>query len=307
MVQYITQHRRGTKEEWANSKEIPYEAEIVVELDEVTSQHKLKIGDGTTPYEDLGYLQAGGSDVTQAVARQATITLYVNEWQQHADKRWYQTVEVVGTTITAQDKVDLQPSPEQLSVFHKKDLAFVTENNNGVVSVYCVGQVPQDDCTMQVTVLSVAEIVSEVIVGNTTTTPVPNEIYVGDGDMPEDATLQFVLDDSDEDLTQIPTKTSDLENDSGFITEDEVPSEIIISDTDEDPDTIPDDASVQIILDDEESEGTLNDYIDAQITIKIPTKVSVLENDLKYVNEEYVTQAINTAFANIKRAEDGEY
>ena len=59
--------------------------------------------------------------------------------------------------ITPNSKVDLQPNSAMLETFHKKDLAFVAENDNGVVSVYCVGQVPQNSYTLQVTVTEVVE------------------------------------------------------------------------------------------------------------------------------------------------------
>ncbi len=200
MAQYITQHRRGTKEEWINSKETPYEAELVVELDEVASQHKLKIGDGITPYEDLGYLQAGGTDVTQAVARQATVTLYVDDWVQHTDNRWYQTVEVVGTTVTARDKVDLQLSEEQLD----KGLAFVTKNRNGTVEVCCVGRVPQSDYTIQATALEVLEVTGDCIIGDTIATPNPQPDWA----QTDESKADFIKNKI--------TKISELENDVDF-------------------------------------------------------------------------------------------
>lgn len=46
-------------------------------------------------------------------------------------------------------------------------------------------------------------------------------IYIGDGDMPEDYNIQI---DPNGEATIIPTKTSELKNDSGFITADDLPS-----------------------------------------------------------------------------------
>ncbi len=57
--------------------------------------------------------------------------------------------------VTANSQVDLTPSVEQLAVFHEKDLAFVAENEDGVVTVYAVGQKPQNDYTIQVTITEV--------------------------------------------------------------------------------------------------------------------------------------------------------
>lgn len=64
-----------------------------------------------------------------------------------------QVVNIAGVTKNSQ--VDLTPSVEQLAVFYEKDLAFVTENEDGVVTVYAIGQKPQNDYTIQVTITEV--------------------------------------------------------------------------------------------------------------------------------------------------------
>ena len=53
-------------------------------------------------------------------------------------------------------QVDLTPSVEQLVVFYEKDLTFVTENEDGVLTVYAIGQKPNNDYTIQVTITEVA-------------------------------------------------------------------------------------------------------------------------------------------------------
>lgn len=57
--------------------------------------------------------------------------------------------------VTKNSQVDLTPSVEQLAVFYEKDITFVTENVNGVVTVYVIGQKPQNDYTIQVTITEV--------------------------------------------------------------------------------------------------------------------------------------------------------
>lgn len=64
-----------------------------------------------------------------------------------------QVVEIAGVTENSQ--VDLTPSVEQLAIFYEKDLAFVTENEGGVVTVYAIGQKPQHDYNIQVTITEV--------------------------------------------------------------------------------------------------------------------------------------------------------
>jgi len=51
--------------------------------------------------------------------------------------------------------VDLQPSVEQLTIFHEKVLAFVTENEDGVITVFAIGDKPTNDYTIQATVMEV--------------------------------------------------------------------------------------------------------------------------------------------------------
>ena len=41
------------------------------------------------------------------------------------------------------------------AVFYEKDITFVTENDGGVVTVYAIGQKPQNDYTIQVTITEV--------------------------------------------------------------------------------------------------------------------------------------------------------
>lgn len=156
MARYIVQLRRGTKEEWAAyqtrepEESTPRAGELVVEYD--NNIPRLKIGNGITPYDQLPYMSVDSF----VLPTPSSITLYADKWQQADDNRYYQVVTVTNATITPNSKVDLQPSSEQLAIFHEKDLAFVTENEDGVVSVFCVGQTPTSNYTIQATVMEVA-------------------------------------------------------------------------------------------------------------------------------------------------------
>lgn len=57
--------------------------------------------------------------------------------------------------VTENSRVDLLPTVEQLAIFHDKDLAFVTENVDGVVTVYAIGDKPTQDYTMEVCITEV--------------------------------------------------------------------------------------------------------------------------------------------------------
>ena len=96
----------------------------------------------------------GGTVVDPTIMRPkiAMISLPASGWV-GADGLYSQIVEVEGATENSQ--VDLTPSIEQLAIFHEKDLAFVTENEDGVVTVYALGDKPQNDYTMQVTITEV--------------------------------------------------------------------------------------------------------------------------------------------------------
>ena len=69
--------------------------------------------------------------------------------------RYGQIVNVNNAVITPYSKVDLQLTSEQMVIFYEKDLAFVAENEEGVVTIYCIGNVPENDYTLQATVTEV--------------------------------------------------------------------------------------------------------------------------------------------------------
>lgn len=85
-------------------------------------------------------------------SRLGYVTLYADKWRGETSP-FSQVVEVAGATEHSQ--VDLTPSVEQLAIFHDKDLAFVTENEDGVVTVFAIGQKPENDYTIQVTITEV--------------------------------------------------------------------------------------------------------------------------------------------------------
>lgn len=80
------------------------------------------------------------------------VTLLASAWV-GSDNLYHQVVNIEGVTENSQ--VDLTPDVQQLLIFYKKDLSFVTENENGVVTVYAIGQKPANDYTIQVTITEV--------------------------------------------------------------------------------------------------------------------------------------------------------
>ena len=90
----------------------------------------------------LGYVQA----------RATSVTLLASAWT-GSNSLYSQVVTIDG--ITEYSKVDLLPSVEQLAIFFNKNVAFVTENEDGVVTVYAIGDKPTLDYTMQVQITEV--------------------------------------------------------------------------------------------------------------------------------------------------------
>lgn len=169
MAKYITQLRRGVKDDstgrndWAEYEDkedhiLPLEGELVLEYD--NGIPRLKIGDGVSEFSALPYMSVDSF----VLPTPASITLLPDEWHQLIDEatnesipnRYYQLVTVNNAVITPNSKVDLQPSPEQLVVFHEKDITFTAINRGGSVRVCVVGQIPTQEYTMQCTITEVA-------------------------------------------------------------------------------------------------------------------------------------------------------
>ena len=163
MAKYLFQLRRGTKEtdvrgniirdDWRDYEAMadhqkPLEGELVLEYD--NGIPRLKIGDGVREFSALPYMSVDSF----VLPTPASVHLSTN-WIKDADNRYYQVVTVQNAVVTPNSKIDLQIKPEDLTIFHEKDLAFVAENEDGVVRIYCIGQVPQNEYNLQCTVTEV--------------------------------------------------------------------------------------------------------------------------------------------------------
>ena len=119
--------------------------ELVGSLEDLTTTNK---GSIVAAINELVRSLGSGSAI-----RVAEVNLLANRWEGAASP-YSQVVTIAG--VTEYTQVDLTPSAEQLSIFHDKDLAFVTENEDGVVTVYAIGQKPENDYTIQVTLKEVS-------------------------------------------------------------------------------------------------------------------------------------------------------
>ena len=181
MAKYIVQMRRGTAAQWAEKDTvIPKEGEIVIEIDEVNSLHKLKIGDGMHTYTELAYLMAGDEIVTQVLAqalpRVVTVTLDVDKWEkvtcESDPKLGYYSQIITIDGITEYSKLDLRPSVDMLAEFADLNISFVTENRRGTMFVYSIGDMPTKTYAMQATIAETdAAIDNDAVIGATVGTP----------------------------------------------------------------------------------------------------------------------------------------
>lgn len=98
-------------------------------------------------------LLAMHNEVNAPPAKIGEVNLLAKNWI-GVDNLYSQVVNLDGVTENSQ--VDLTPSVEQLAIFYDKSLAFVAENEDGVVTVYAIGQKPENDYTIQVTITEVS-------------------------------------------------------------------------------------------------------------------------------------------------------
>lgn len=91
---------------------------------------------------------------TGTAARIGYITLLANAWVKcEEDDKYSQVVNIAG--VTANDQVNINIDGNQAVIFRDKDIGFWTENEDGVVTAFVVGQKPTNDYTFQVTIVGV--------------------------------------------------------------------------------------------------------------------------------------------------------
>lgn len=135
---------RGTEEEWLAS----------LKGDDGRGIVRVDVGENgfVVTYTD-NTVETVPFHVETSVARISEVTLLAANWTGE-DNPYAQRVDIEG--VTERSQVDLTPSVEQLAIFYDKSLAFVTENEGGVVTVYAIGQKPEHDYTIQVTITEVS-------------------------------------------------------------------------------------------------------------------------------------------------------
>jgi hypothetical protein len=157
-----TQYKAGTPIVVVYELDTPFETPLSdEELAAYSALHTYRnhttISNDASAHMELEYVMDAKKYIDSIIkgvssTRVSEVTLYGSKWA--ADGRVHsQVVQIDGVTENSQ--VDLTPSVDQLAIFYEKDLAFVTENEGGVVTVYAIGDKPANDYTMQVTITEV--------------------------------------------------------------------------------------------------------------------------------------------------------
>ena len=173
------QQKNDTSANWAKATNFtPLKGEIIV----YTDLNKIKIGDGVTKVGVLEFVSAkdaetllgaslstilNSSDVEIPTSKavldalekyiddmfgMSELSLRASDWT-GTESPYSQVVEVSG--VTANSKVDLNPTGEQLNSLATNRTILNTANDNGTVTVYAIGNKPTEDYTMQATITEV--------------------------------------------------------------------------------------------------------------------------------------------------------
>ena len=87
------------------------------------------------------------------IPKMTTVNMPANSWV-NDENLWYQVITI--NSITANSKIDLQPSARQLLTLQNEETALMAENDDGVVTVYALGNKPTQDYSIQVLITEVA-------------------------------------------------------------------------------------------------------------------------------------------------------
>ena len=109
--------------------------------------------ESTSEYNALAALIAKVTSLKVSSVTVSEVTLLASAWV-GSDNLYSQVVSIDG--ITENSQVNLAPSVEQMAIFYEKDVTFVTENEGGVVTVYVIGQKPENDYTIQADIVEVS-------------------------------------------------------------------------------------------------------------------------------------------------------
>ena len=113
---------------------------------------------------ETNLLDKNGNDVSNQIAalvntinapKTTTVTLSASGWSGSSNP-WSQVVNING--VTANSKVDLQPTASQIVELQNADIMLMVENDNGTTTVYAIGGKPTKAYTMQALITEVVPV-----------------------------------------------------------------------------------------------------------------------------------------------------
>ena len=87
-----------------------------------------------------------------SVVKLTSFSAFVANWK-GGTSPYFQTVDVPGISVNS--KVDIQMNAEQMQQMRDMDIAFTTENDAGVVTLWAIGDKPETDLVFQATLTEV--------------------------------------------------------------------------------------------------------------------------------------------------------
>ena len=81
-----------------------------------------------------------------------TVTILASGWE-GTSSPYSQTVSANG--VSENSKLDLQPTPAQTIELQEAEISLMAANDNGVVTIYAIGDKPISDMTMQMLITEV--------------------------------------------------------------------------------------------------------------------------------------------------------
>ena len=106
----------------------------------------------TGKFEKVGPAVASMIDTTTLLPKRTSITLSAASWT-GSTNLWSQVITVNGATVNS--KIDLQPTAVQIVEMQNNNTALIVENNDGIITVYAIGNKPTVDYTMQALITEV--------------------------------------------------------------------------------------------------------------------------------------------------------
>ena len=102
-----------------------------------------------------GDIRIGGTSYADAISlvpKRTTVTLSSSAWTGSSNP-WKQVIAMNG--VTANSKIDLQPTATQIVELQNDDIMLMIENNNGTTTAYAIGGKPTKNYTMQALITEV--------------------------------------------------------------------------------------------------------------------------------------------------------